>query len=335
MKRLRDGLLARRGNPKAEMPFLDHLEELRRRILWSLLALGVCFGAGLAAVHYLDVTRFLLEPGQEVMGPDWQLIYLAPADAFFVFLKISLTVGLVLASPIIVYQVWAFLAPALEKREKRTILPALFMGLVLFLIGVALAYFLALPLTLRFLTGFMADFMVPNLTAAGYFGFVVQLLLGFGILFELPVVILVLSVLGVVTPAFLRSKRRHAIVILTVVAAMLSPGDMVQLTVLAMVPLILLYEFSIWLSALAWRGREERESAVAGEAAAGSVDADADAGADADGDAGPPGGADPEGGSPAPPANPPSAGPEAPSDEPNPYTHGDPARTDDPESPSS
>ncbi len=298
MNRLRDGLLAGRKhlNPKAEMPFLDHLEELRRRLLWSLLAVAICFGIGLAVVHYLDVTRFLIEPGQEVLGSEWRLIYLAPTDSFFIFLKISLTAGLVLASPIIIYHAWAFLAPALERREKRTLVPALFMGVILFLAGVSLAYFIALPLSLRFLVGFMADVMVPSWTATGYIGFVVMLLLGFGIVFELPVVVLILSVLGLVTPAFLRAKRRHAIVIVTVVAALLSPGDMVQVTVLMMVPLVLLYEFSIWLSVLMWRRRDKHEASIGGEPAAGSVAV-----------------------VPAPEEDPPPP-------EPNPYTHGDPAR---------
>lgn len=273
MKRLREGLLAggKRLNPKAEMPFLDHLEELRRRMLWSLLAVAVCFGIGLAAVHYLDVTRFLVEPGQELFGPEWRLVYLAPADSFFIFLKISLTAGLVLASPLIIYHAWAFLAPALEKHEKRTLAPALFMGLVLFLTGVALAYFIALPLSLRIFTRFMADVMEPNWTATGYIGHVVKLLLGFGIVFELPVLVMILSVLGLVTPAFLRAKRRHAIVVVTVVASLLSPGDMVQVTVLMMVPLVLLYEFSILLSALMWRRRERHVRSVGGEPAAESV----------------------------------------------------------------
>jgi len=294
------------------MPFLDHLEELRRRLLWSLAVVVLCFGAGLAAVHYLDITRYLIEPGQQVLGPDWRLIYLAPTDAFFMFLKISLTLGLVLASPIIIYQTWAFLAPALERREKRIIVPALFMGLGLFLAGVALAYFVALPLTLRFLINFMPDLMVPNWTAPGYIGFVVKLLLGFGILFELPVVVLVLSVLGVVTPAFLRAKRRHAIVALTVVAAFLSPGDMVQVTVLMMVPLVLLYEFSIWLSVVAWR---RRDRSIGGEPAAGAVATGADSPRDPDPA---PGAAHRrrEGTAPEPAADPSS-----------PYEHGDPARS--------
>lgn len=312
MSRLRDGLLSRKLNPRAEMPFLDHLEELRRRLLWSLATVVLCFAVGLAAVHYLDITRYLIEPGQQLLGPDWRLIYLAPTDAFFMFLKISLTLGLVLASPIIIYHAWAFLAPALETREKRIIVPALFMGLALFLAGVALAYFAALPLTLRFLVNFMSEMMTPNWTAPGYIGFVVKLLLGFGIVFELPVVVLVLSVLGVVTPAFLRAKRRHAIVVLTIVAAFLSPGDMIQVTVLMMIPLVLLYEFSIWLSVMAWR---RRERSIGGEPAAGAAATVPESAPDRN----PPPGAAPQEDE--------GAAHQQPADDPaSPYEHGDPAR---------
>lgn len=250
-----------RVNPKAEMPFLDHLEELRWRLLWSLLAVIVGFGAGLAAVYYLDVMRFLLSPIEAVFADDRRLIYLAPTDAFFVFLKVSLTLGIVLASPIVVYHAWSFLSPALEKHEKRAIVPALYMGLVLFAAGVALAYFVALPISLRFLMGFLTEVMEPSWTGPAYIGFVVKLLLGFGLVFELPVVVLILSALGLVTPAFLREKRRYAIVAITVVACALSPGDVLSVSLLMMVPLALLYEFSIVLSAVMWRQRKERTKA--------------------------------------------------------------------------
>lgn len=272
------------------MPFLDHLEELRWRLLWSLLAVVVGFGAGLAVVHYLNVTAFLLSPVHELFGEDRRLIYLAPTDAFFVFLKVSLTLGVVLASPIVVYHVWSFLSPALEKHEKRAIVPALYLGLVLFAAGVAMAYFVALPITLRFLMGFMSELMEPSWTGPAYIGFVVNLLLAFGVVFQLPVVIMILSALGLVTPAFLREKRRYAIVAITVLACALSPGDVISVSLLMMVPLALLYEFSIVLSTIMWRRRKERTEG-------------------------------------APEASPPPEDAVAAGD---PYTHGDPARAGDP-----
>ena len=304
MDRLREGLLAGKArNPKAEMPFLDHLEELRWRILRSLIAIVIGFVAGLVVVTSLDVTNLLLEPGRAIFGEDWIPQVLAPTDTFFIMLKVSLAIGLILASPTIIYQAWAFLAPALEKHERRAIVPALYMGLVLFVAGVVLAYFV-LPISLRFLTGLLSNLVEHNWTFGYYMEFVVKLMLAFGILFELPVVVLVLSALGLVTPAFLRSKRRHAIVIIATLAAILSPGDVIVVTVIMMAPIYLLFEMSILISDVIWRRRQRRLGADEEEEAAGHAIADP---------------VPPTGAEPAPPAG----------AEPTPYDHGDPARQDD------
>ena len=302
MDRLRDGLFARwRDNPKAEMPFLDHLEELRWRILWSLLALVLGTAAGMAMVHYLDVLLLFVRPAQTILGDDFQLIYLAPTDSFFFFLQLSLTVGLILAFPVIFHQAWIFLSPALERREKRAVTPALWMGLVLFAAGVVLSYLYALPLTLQFLAGFQNEFLEPSYTATGYFRFVVGLLLVFGAIFELPVFVLVLSALGLVTPTFLRSKRRYAILCLLILACLVSPGDFVGLSALMLVPMLVLYELSIVLSAMVWRGRHrrEREREEASTAPEDSVAAET--------------------------TTPTEPEPDAEGPEPTPYDHGDPA----------
>ncbi|MYJ17313.1 MAG: twin-arginine translocase subunit TatC [Gemmatimonadetes bacterium] len=259
MRRLREGLLARSDNPKAEMPFLDHLEELRWRILWSLLALILGGVAGLVLVLYFDVPELLIRPAVDLFGEDFRLLTLSPEANFIILLQLSLLVGLILASPVVIYQLWAFFSPALEDREKRAIVPALLMGLVLFVAGVALAYFIVLELALRFLSGILIDYLEASWTANFYLGFVVKRLLAFGIVFELPVVVLVLSVLGIVTPEFLRTKRRHAFVAILLLASFISPGDMINVTIAMTIPLIALYESSIFLSVLVWRKRDARE----------------------------------------------------------------------------
>ena len=249
-----------------EMPFLDHLEELRWRILWSLLSVAVGAVIGFILVYYFDVMGLLVHPLRVAYDdPQFRLINLSPADPFFVTLKLGIVVGILLAFPIVVYQIWAFLAPALEKHEKRAIIPALYLGLVLFLAGVALAYFVALPLTLQFFQNFQAQFLEQQLEVGKTLGFITKLLIGFGIIFELPVVIMILSALGLVTPEFLKSKRRHAIVAITVAASFLTPGDVITLTLMLMVPLFFLYEFSIFLSRLIWKrkGRRERKEELA------------------------------------------------------------------------
>jgi sec-independent protein translocase protein TatC len=236
-----------RVNPKGEMPFLDHLEELRWRVFKAGGALVVCAVAGFCFVHYLSVTEFLIRPIVQYL-PEGKLSVFSPLTPFFFEIKLGLMVGVLLALPIILYQVWAFMSPALERRERRIIIPALYMGLVLFAVGVALAYWIALPLTLKFLYTFQMDATTWLIGMNEYLSMVVRLLLAFGIVFELPVVIMILASLGLVTPAFLRAHRRHAVVFFTVLAAALSPGDVMTVTFMMMFPLIFLYEVSILLA---------------------------------------------------------------------------------------
>ncbi|HEU4561090.1 MAG TPA: twin-arginine translocase subunit TatC [Longimicrobium sp.] len=251
--------------PAGEMPFLDHLEELRWRLIWSLIAVVVCTVVGFFLVTRLNVLGILVAPVEPFLNGD-KLKYLSPTDPFFITLKLAITVGLVLASPVVVYQIWAFLSPALLPHEKRVIVPSLYMGLVLFALGVVMAYKLALPMTLDFTMSFQTESLEAALVIGEYLGIVTRLLLAFGALFELPVVILILSSIGLVTPEFLAKKRRHAIAIMTVLAALLTPGDAISLTVLMMAPLVLLYEFSIFLSKLVTRRRRARMAAAASEA---------------------------------------------------------------------
>ena len=244
-----------------EMPFLDHLEELRWRILWSVLALIVASVVGFVLVDRMNAMQLLIRPIEPFLDGG-KLKYLSPTDPFFVTIKLALITGLVLSSPIMVYQAWAFLAPALLPSEKRVIVPALYMGVVLFIVGVVMSYRLVLPMTLKFTMSFQTEFLDQSIVIGPYMAMVTRLLLAFGVVFELPVVILILSALGLVTPEFLASKRRHAIAGITVLAAVLTPGDVITVTLMMMAPLVLLYEFSIVLSRLVARRR--RIGAAAG-----------------------------------------------------------------------
>ena len=259
-------------NSRGEMPFLDHLEELRWRILWSFLAIVIGSVVGFILVLRFGVLDILIDPYYAVMEDEVKLVFLSPTEPFFLILKVGILGGLVLSSPIIIYQIWSFLSPALERQEKRAIIPALYLGVVLFAAGVAMSYYMALPVTLRFLLFFAEGYFDQMLQAGPYLGFVTKLLMAFGILFELPVVIMILSALGLVTPAFLREKRRHAIVIITVLASFLSPGDVVTVTAMMMAPLVLLYEFSILLSVVITRKRRARE--IGGDPPDGAVEAE-------------------------------------------------------------
>ena len=250
-----------RPNSRGEMPFLDHLEELRWRLFKGGGALVLAGIIGFCIVHYLHVADILIAPAEPFL-PDGKLSVFDPLTPFFFEIKLAIILGILLSFPIILYQIWAFLSPALEKRERRIIIPALYMGMVLFGCGVALAYYIALPITLEFLYGFQTDTANWMIGMNEYLSFVIRLLLSFGIIFELPVVIMILAALGLVTPKFLREKRRHAIVIATVGAAFLSPGDAMTVTFLMMFPLIILYEFSILLAVFVRKKPIEEESVI-------------------------------------------------------------------------
>jgi sec-independent protein translocase protein TatC len=164
----------------------------------------------------------------------------------------------VLASPVIIYQVWAFLAPALKKHERRVGLGVLFSGLALFVSGAALAYFVVVPLALPWLFSFGGPSLVPLITAEDYFSFIFAMVLTFGVSFELPIVILALATLGIVTPMFLTKYRRHAIVLIVIVGAFLTPGDMVWTTIALSVPLYGLYELSVLAAYVIYRRKMRR-----------------------------------------------------------------------------
>jgi sec-independent protein translocase protein TatC len=243
-----------------EMPFLDHLEELRWRILWSLAALVVTTGIGFYLVTQFNVLGVLIQPVCPWVD-DCRLKFLSPMDPFFITLKLALLVGLVLAGPVLVYQVWAFFSPALLPSEKRAIVPSLYLGVVLFAAGVLMAYYIVLPLALAFSMGFQTDALEQSIVAGEYLGMATRLLLAFGIVFELPVVILILSLLGLVTPEFLSANRRYAVAIITVLSCVITPGD-VGSSIFMMIPLFVLYEVSILLSRMVSRQRVPAAAAL-------------------------------------------------------------------------
>src|SRR3954469_2814209 len=244
-----------------EMPFLDHLEELRHRILRSLAAVVVGCGLGLWLVQRFQLVSVLKEPIAPYLTGG-KLIVTSPTEPVMIVLKLGLLVGLVLASPVILWQTWAFLAPALYQREKRALVPSLFVGLGLFLTGAGLAYRFVVPQALRVLFSFQSEAIAPFITYDAYFSFVLQVTLALGLSFELPLIIIILSWLGVVGPAELNRFRRYAIVLAFFAGAVLSPGTDVLSMAMMTLPLLLLYEvgFAGSLILQRRRRRSERES---------------------------------------------------------------------------
>jgi sec-independent protein translocase protein TatC len=240
-----------------EMPFLDHLEELRRRLFWALGTLVLCMLTAFAIVWRFDVIGFLAVPIEPFL-PNGKLIFTHPADPIGIVVKVAFGIGLVAASPVIAYQIWAFLSPALHKHEKRIVIPVLVGATGLFATGVFLCVRFVLPAMFEVLLSFQSASLEQMISAAEYFSFAVTLCLAFGGAFQLPIVVLALTALGLVNPTVLGKFRRHAVIGSLVAAAVITPGDMILMTLMLGVPLYGLYEVSIVLSWFVHRSREKR-----------------------------------------------------------------------------
>ena len=223
------------------MSLLEHLEELRKRLLWSIVSLAVAF---IPCWYWVRPIFAFLELPIKKIRPDEKLVFTGLADPFLLYFKVAALAALFLAAPFILYQLWGFIAPGLYKRERLYLAPFLIFGSLFFLGGGAFAYYVAFPMAASFLLG-IADQFEMMLTVERYFSFLLTMILGLGLMFELPIVILVLSALGVVTPGFLLRHFRWAVLIIFVVAAIITPTpDVVNLCVFA-VPALLLYLLGI------------------------------------------------------------------------------------------
>ena len=219
-----------------EMSLIDHLQELRKRLLVCIIALSItsfaCYFYAAELVHLITV-------------PAGKLYYMNPAEAFFTYLKVSFFAGFLLALPVILYQLWAFVIPALTKRELKIsayLVPA---SVILFFVGLVFSYFLVLPAGIKFFMGFATEDLQPLFSLGQYMSFVISFLLPFGFVFELPLFIIVATKLGLVNSKFLIAKRKMVFVLSFVVGAVIAPSPDILSQTMVAVPLIVLYEASI------------------------------------------------------------------------------------------
>ncbi|MGH8936939.1 MAG: twin-arginine translocase subunit TatC [Acidimicrobiia bacterium] len=230
-------------------PIMDHLEELRRRLVKS--AVAVTSGSVVAFLFHERLLAFLVEPYSQVVGGEG-LIFTQVTEAFSVAMRVSLLGGVILSSPVLIYQVWAFISPALTPRERRYALPLSGILAVLFLSGVAFAYW-SLPRALEFLLTFGGESVEAFITINNYLSFASRFLLVFGLSFEFPVFIFAAALAGMVDSAQLARGRRWAVLLIVIIGAVITPsGDPLTLMVLS-IPLYLLYEATIWAVRLVLR----------------------------------------------------------------------------------
>lgn len=225
-----------------KMPFMNHLEELRSRLVKSFVAIGVGFVAAYGFKEQLF--ELLTRPLIEVMGESDKLIFTGLPEAFFTYLKVAFLAGVGVAAPVLLYQFWMFVAPGLYRQEKRLLMPVVVLSTFFFLGGAMFGYFVVFPYGFQFFLGFAGEKIQALPSMREYLAFATKLLLAFGIVFEMPLVITAMSRMGLVSVDFLKKNRKYALLLFFIGAAIITPPDVVTQIMMA-VPLMILYEISI------------------------------------------------------------------------------------------
>jgi sec-independent protein translocase protein TatC len=249
----------------ARMSFFEHLVDLRKRIINSLIAIGI--GAVIGLLVSEKFFGFIARPMQAALRDahlEDKLIYTSPTGPINLLITLGIYLGIVIASPVVLYQVWLFIAPGLYRHERRGVSGFVFSSVFLFLSGIAFGYFVMLPYVLKFLISFQGPFK-PLISINEYWDLILMVLLGLGVIFELPILIFFLALFGIVTPKFLLKNFRYAMLIITVVAAVVTPTPDATTMLVFMTPMVLLYFVGIGVSYFVVRRKKSR--AMAGQGA--------------------------------------------------------------------
>jgi len=243
--------------PDEKQPFLSHLEELRKRLIACAIATAVGF-----VVCYIFSERlfqFLIFPLKSQLPQGDKLVFTSLPEMFLTYLKTGFIAGILLVSPFIFYQIWMFISPGLYQHERRMVVPFVFFSSILFVGGALFGYFVVFPFGFKFFLGFANENIQALPSVKQYFSFAIKLLFAFGIVFEMPVVVFFLTKVGILKPQILKEKRKYAILLVFIAAAILTPPDIITQLMMAG-PLLLLYEISIFISRIAVRKKRESAS---------------------------------------------------------------------------
>lgn len=246
------------------MSLFEHLADLRKRLLYSVLAIGAGMVIGFLVSE--KVFTFIAQPMLKALRNahlEDKLIYTSPTGVINLLITLGFYLGIVIALPVVLYQIWLFVAPGLYRHERRAVLSFILSSVFLFLCGLAFGYFILLPYVLKFLIGFNGPFK-PLISINEYFDLILVVLMGLGLIFQLPILVFVLSVFGIVTPQFLWKNMRYAILIITIVAAIVTPTPDATTMLVFMAPMVGLYFLGIGVSYLVFRRKRRREMARQG-----------------------------------------------------------------------
>jgi sec-independent protein translocase protein TatC len=244
--------------PGARMSFFEHLVDLRKRIINSLIAIGVGMVVGFLLSERL--VGFIVRPMTSALREAHlgdKLIYTHPAGYLNLLISFGVYSGIVMAMPVVLYQIWQFVAPGLYKHERRAVTGFIFFSTVLFLVGIAFGYFIMLPYVLRFLVSFKGP-VEPLISINEYFDLILLILLGLGLVFETPILIFFLALFGIVTPKMLLKNFRYAMLVITIVAAIVTPTPDATTMLIFMAPMVLLYFAGVLVSYVVLRRKQSR-----------------------------------------------------------------------------
>ena len=229
-----------------KLSLVEHLEELKSRVIKSIVFIII---SAVLIYNYIDILIPIL------IKPVGRLVFISPQEAFIVNIKIAFLGGLFLSSPVILYQLWRFISRALKRNEKKYALIFGLLSFVFFISGCVFGYFIIIPIGMNFLLGFSSEFVRPMISISKYVSFAATLIFAFSLVFQLPLIILFLTQIGVVTPKFLSKRRKEVLVFIFILAAVFTPPDVITQILMAL-PLIILYELGVIFSKIMYRSRE-------------------------------------------------------------------------------